>query len=137
MNLRIPMNKQDIDYLKEYYKYDEYSPSKLTRIKKTYKNAKLGQVGSQDNKGYWQIRFKGKVVRIHRLIWLFFNAQIENNMVIDHINRLKSDNTIDNLRLVTPSENVINRDLLSNNKSGYNGISWDKVNLRWRVVIRR
>lgn len=62
------MDKQDIEYLRQHYEYDKNSPSKLSRIKKTYKNSELGPVGCQDNNGYWQVRFRGKVVKIHKLI---------------------------------------------------------------------
>ena len=42
---------------------------------------------------------------LHRAVWEFYNGPKPNGMVIDHINRDRSDNRIENLRLATFSEN--------------------------------
>lgn len=42
---------------------------------------------------------------LHRQVWIYHNGDIPSGMVIDHIDRNKSNNQIENLRLVTPSEN--------------------------------
>jgi hypothetical protein len=45
---------------------------------------------------------------VHTLVYITFIGQIEENMVIDHINTNKFDNNISNLRLITKSENSKN-----------------------------
>lgn len=45
---------------------------------------------------------------IHRLLYLTFVGKIRKNMIIDHINRNKQDNNLNNLRMITQSENVKN-----------------------------
>ena len=44
----------------------------------------------------------------HRVIWYYFNGEIPEGMQIDHINGDKTDNRLENLRLVTPKENLNN-----------------------------
>jgi hypothetical protein len=128
------MKKEEIEYLRKHFAYSEESPSKLERVIKTTNTSKLGFVGCQDSNGYWQVRFLSKVVKVHKLIWFLFNDKITDGFVIDHIDRDKSNNFIGNLRVVTQSQNCLNSSVATNNKSGITGISWDKVNKKWRVV---
>jgi len=68
------------------------------------------------NKGYYRIGIrkdnKRNFFTIHRLIALTFIPNPENKPCIDHINRNKLDNRIENLRWVSNSEN-------NRNKTGY------------------
>lgn len=48
-------------------------------------------------------------VSAHRLVWISANGVIPEGLIIDHINRITVDNRIKNLRLVTPSGNMLNR----------------------------
>lgn len=54
--------------------------------------------------------------RAHRVIWMSVNGEIPIGMEIDHKNHDRSDNRIENLRLVTPSEQMQN----CNNKGSKN-----------------
>lgn len=45
--------------------------------------------------------------RGHRLVWETFNGDIPNGFEIDHIDNDKTNNRLDNLRLVTRSENML------------------------------
>ena len=54
----------------------------------------------------------------------------------DHINRNPLDNRKANLRSVSDSENMCNRSLFSNNKSGITGVYWDKSKNGWVANIR-
>lgn len=59
-----------------------------------------------------------------------------SDLIPDHINRIRSDNRKENLRLVTFVENCINVSRQSNNKSGYIGVTWDKTTNKWQATIR-
>ncbi|MDA6380520.1 HNH endonuclease signature motif containing protein [Escherichia coli] len=72
------------------------------------------------------IMINGKAYPAHRLAWLIVYGTMPDGF-IDHINRVRTDNRISNLRLVTHSENMQNRKIQKNNKSGYRGVSWDEV----------
>ena len=59
--------------------------------------------------GYRRISVNRKIYLLHRLIYETFNGKIENeSLVIDHINTVRDDNRLENLRLVTQSENMNN-----------------------------
>ena len=63
-----------------------------------------------------------KNYRMHRIIWMFFNGTFPIG-AIDHIDRNKTNNKIENLREVTVSENQQNQFLPKvNNRSGFIGV---------------
>ena len=68
---------------------------------------------------------------IHRLIALHYINNPENKRCVDHINRIKSDNRVENLRWVTHSENKQNQSKRVDNKSGHKYISYNKSRDRW------
>lgn len=78
-----------------------------------------------------------KRIPAHRLAWFIVYKEIPDQ--VDHINHVRNDNRIENLRNVSPTENGRNKDLCSDNKSGVNGVSWHKRDKRWRahIVIAR
>lgn len=72
--------------------------------------------------GYVVVGHGGKLHRAHHIVWLMFRGAIPVGMEIDHINGNRSDNRIENLRLVTKAENARNRRLPVNNSSGEIGV---------------
>jgi hypothetical protein len=73
------------------------------------KRIKVGSVaGCKNNLGYILIRIDGKIYLAHRLAWLYTHGDFPLNC-IDHINQIKDDNRICNLRDVTVSENMQNQ----------------------------
>lgn len=61
-----------------------------------------------DSHGYKMVRLvmdkKGKTYRVHRLVMLTFIGK--SDLFVDHINNIPNDNRLENLRYVTPKENV-------------------------------
>ena len=68
---------------------------------------------------------------IHRLIAEHYIPNPENKPCVDHINRDRLDNRVENLRWVTHSENNQNTGMSKNNTSGHKYISYDKCGDRW------
>lgn len=96
---------------------------------------KKGEVaGSVNNRGYLKISLNGDGYLSHRLAWLYVYGVWPNE--IDHINGVKTDNRIENLRNVTRTENQQNAKRRADNKSGFTGVCWDKASSRWVVQIR-
>lgn len=80
--------------------------------------------GSKNNCGYLNININNKTYYAHRLAWLYVYGEFPKH--IDHINHIRTDNRIANLRNVEHKENRRNSSLISTNKSGVNGVFWDK-----------
>jgi hypothetical protein len=55
---------------------------------------------------------------------------------VDHVNRNGLDNRRINLRPATVSQNQANRGPLSNNTSGYKGVSWNRGRHKWSAIIK-
>lgn len=60
--------------------------------------------------GYIIVMHNGKRTYAHRLAWILTHGSIPDGMVIDHINRIRHDNRLCNLRLVNAKGNAANRD---------------------------
>ena len=82
---------------------------------------------------------KEKSVKLHRLLAELFIPNPENKKFVDHINRIKTDNRIENLRWVNQSENMQNVPKLQRNKtnkpSKYKGVSWSTRGNKWVAFI--
>ena len=83
-----------------------------------------------DKNGYvWtKERVTQKTIRLHKLLCPDF-------IEVDHINKNKLDNRRNNLREVTRQENVINKPLFKNNRSGFTGVYWSKKDKSWYAQI--
>ena len=81
--------------------------------------------GSFDKDGYLIIKIKGKQFKAHRLAWFLYYGYFPNNE-IDHINRIRTDNRICNLREVSRQENIKNTTKKINPDTNSVGIYLDK-----------
>jgi len=119
--------------LKEVLNYSKATGIFRWAINKGQKT-KYGDVAGWADSGYTRIQIDGKSYRAHRLAWLYVYGGFPTNK-IDHINQIKSDNRIANLRDVTHTENLQNQKLYKTNTSGVVGVHWHKVWKRWEASI--
>ena len=62
----------------------------------------------QETTGYRIVRIRGKLYRVHRLVVEAFIPNSENKPTVDHINRIKDDNRVCNLRWASYKEQIAN-----------------------------
>ena len=118
------------DRLKELLHYDPETGVFTRRVSAGGKKA--GSIaGADHNMGYRQISIGGKLYLAHRLAWLYVHGEWPG-VCIDHINQVKNDNRIANLRDVPWGVNQENRTRKAN-KSGIAGVWLDKKKSLWRV----
>lgn len=88
-----------------------------------------------DGRGYCQAVVMLRHYNAHRIIWFYhYGAWPEGE--IDHINGIRTDNRLENLRAVSPYENCRNKPRRVDNKSGCSGVNWLEKNKKWRVRIQ-
>jgi hypothetical protein len=85
-------------------------------------------VGCETTAGYLVVRYDGKLHYVHRLIWLHVYGAWPVSE-IDHIDGNRRNNKLDNLREVTRSQNLHNKDM-----SG--GVYWSQRDKVWVATIQ-
>lgn len=86
--------------------------------------------------GYLQVMVDGKTYGAHCIIWEMHNGPIPDGMFIDHEDRIRSNNLLSNLRLVTRKVNNQNKGMQCNNTSGVTGVTLTKQAKPWTAQIR-
>lgn len=89
--------------------------------------------GGYDSRGYLKIRIDGVEYLAHRIAWLLIHGAWPNQ--IDHVNRNKSDNRIENLRDVNGSNNQWNKAVSSKNSTGTKGVCFDRKRGKWMALV--
>ncbi|EPZ5284511.1 HNH endonuclease signature motif containing protein [Cronobacter dublinensis] len=83
--------------------------------------------------GYRQValRLDGKQYQLkaHRVAWILEHGSIPDGLQVDHINGIREDNCLCNLRLVTQREN-------DQNRRKARGYGWNKGCSKWEAYIR-
>lgn len=112
------------EILREHFRY-EPETGHLFWAKPDSKNRRnlIDPIGFRDKDGYLvtctSLGGKPKNYRVHRLVWVYVHGQITNH--IDHINGIRDDNRLCNLREVTHQQNMMNR-VRHKSKSAFRGI---------------
>ncbi len=91
---------------------------------------------SADHASYWKGAVLGKTYRAHRVIWAMqTNRWPPEN--IDHIDRIKANNSWNNLRSASKSQNCANVASRKNSTSQYLGVSWVRSKGKWVAKIAK
>lgn len=91
---------------------DKYEVSSLGQVR----NIKTKKILKQhtNNRGYAAVSIDGTGIarnqRVHKLVVLTWYGEIPEGYEIDHINRIRTDNRLENLRVVSHTENMQNQD---------------------------
>jgi hypothetical protein len=104
---------------------------------KIYSKKYKKYIGSKTIAGYIEVLLCYNNIKIkglaHRIIYKKFFNEIPIDLQVDHINNNRSDNSINNLQLLTRKENMNKLSKYKNNKSGYVGVSYSKNTKKWAV----
>jgi hypothetical protein len=125
------LNQEEIRYF-FHYREDGCLLWKERRGRRVHVGDIAGCVGSS---GYLQIRLDGKTFQAHRLVWLYHHGYVPENQ-IDHIDRNKLNNMIDNLREVTRACNARNTSNPSTNTSGVKGVRLYIPTGKWVACVK-
>ena len=95
------------------------------------KEALIGRNGQ----GYKCGIIMGRRLKAHRVIFAMMSGRWPTDQ-IDHINGIRDDNRISNLRDVSKQENMRNACLPSHNTSGCVGVHWFGRTKKWHATIK-
>ncbi len=122
-----------VERVKELLDYDPETGVFTWKVDRGPKARKGDTAGWLEKSGYLNIRLGKKNYRAHRVAWAVFTGGWPE-LDIDHINGVRIDNRIANLRLATRSQNAQNlKKAMSNNKHGFLGVK--KNGNRWNASI--
>lgn len=92
---------------------------------------KAGSVAGTNHKGYLRIKIDGSLYLAHRVVWaMHYGSWPEIDL--DHVDRDRRNNRIDNLRMVDRSQSCVNREY-PHGESGIRGVSKHKCG--WQAAI--
>ena len=93
--------------------------------------------------GRWSVMHRGGIhyVRRNFLRKGAWTCELLHNLILgrkgtDHVNGIGTDNRKENLRAATHAENMQNRRLNVNSRSGYRGVSWISEMKKWRAEVQ-
>jgi len=138
----MPKPTEEMDeYIRENLRYDPETGHlwwiKLSENKSGMRNVDKPIGYSSKNYLRATIYFEGlnRGYYLHRLAW-FLHYGVWPDMQLDHINGVKDDNKIENLRPATSKENNRNRRSVKSSSSKYKGVGWSKEKQKWKSYIK-
>jgi len=120
--------------VRKLFDYDDrgYLIRKLTPTNRV----KVGDIaGCYCRDGYYKVMVNNRYYKVHTLIFLWHNGYLPEND-IDHINKCRSDNRIENLREASRSCNIFNSKMFSTNTSGVKGVTTDNTRNKFAAKIK-
>ena len=125
------MNSINSTRLREILNYD--SLTGIFTWKKSFHSPRIGKVaGTTIKRGYITVGIDKHIYRAHRLAWVYI-YDVWPSIGIDHINGIKTDNRIANLREATTSENMQNQ--YKSSGKGLLGTTFDQGKWNSRIVV--
>ena len=121
--------------LKELLDYDPKTGDFIWKVRTT-NSIEIGDIAGSFSHGYIQIGIYGVLYLAHRIAWLYEYGYFPENG-LDHKDRIRHHNWIDNLREASQQCNLRNTGNRKNNTSGVKGVCWDKDRNKWvaRIVV--
>ena len=129
------MSELTAERARELFSYDPVTGELRNRVGRGLRARAAAVAESFRPDGRLSISVDYRRYLVHRLIWLIVHGEWPPADV-DHIDNLRNDNRISNLRLATRSENNQNAKLHRSNSSGFHGVSQDKRRGKWSAQVQ-
>lgn len=109
------------------FRYDYETGVLYWRWRVNSRVPKTLEAGTQNkSNGYLYVKVHGRRYRVHRVVMLMCYGFYGEGLEVDHINHIRNDNRLVNLRFVTHGENTRNQSVSSKNTSGVTGVYFYK-----------
>lgn len=117
---------------------DSQSPSGLRWAETKKYNLAGKPAGSQRKDGYWEVRVNGSLHLAHRIIMsINLDRMLVETEIVDHINMVRWDNRIENLRVCSVSDNLCNRHAPQTSSTKVKGVTLNKKTGKYNVVCTK
>ena len=131
-----PRNDLTAEFVRSILDYNPDTGALSWKRSSDRRNSYAGKpITGVDGCGYIRVGICGHLYYAHRIIWLLMNGAWPSAQ-IDHVSGVRDDNSWNNLREATHTENIRNAKISTRNKSGKKGMSWHTHSNKWRVAIR-
>jgi hypothetical protein len=127
--------KQKIDFVKHYLDYNADIGVLIWKRARSNRAPAGSKAGCLNTTGYLVAQIDGQLMYCHHLAWVLHYNEWPSKEV-DHVNGVRNDNRIVNLRLASSNQNKFNMRLNVRNTSGVKGVSWDDVRKKWAVSVK-
>lgn len=111
------------------------TPRRLETVREWNKKNSGKNAAKKVTDGYLVVATHNRQFRAHRVAWAIFHGEWPSDQ-IDHINGVRDDNRISNLREVNNKQNSRNQRRRKTNKSGVTGVFWSDAHGMWLAQIR-
>lgn len=91
--------------------------------------------GDINEDGYLTIQINNRVYLAHRMAFVIMTGRQPTGKIVDHIDRVRTNNKWSNLRLATIAQNSANQSIRVDNQTGHKGVSFKKQTGRWLARI--
>jgi hypothetical protein len=129
-------NKESFRIICDYPKYFVSNFGRIMRVRNNSWEFTNGTI----SRGYYRVRLtnnnKTKSFRINRLVALSFIPNPKNLPIADHIDKIKSNNHVSNLRWCSYPQNAQNVNIRKDSTTGFKGVSMYKPTNQYRASIR-
>jgi len=120
--------------VKRLFNYDPITGILIWKVSLSNRVSVGDVIKGKDSDGYVVVRINKRTYQAQRIIWLWYYGYMPEGL-IDHKDRIKHHNWIDNLREASKSCNARNIGNHKNNTSGVKGVSYNKKDKRWVAYI--
>ena len=121
----------------ELFRYDYETGVLYWRWRVNSRVPKTLEAGTQrKSSGYLYVQVHGRLYPVHRIVMLMCYGFYGEGLEVDHINHVRNDNRLVNLRFVTHGENMRNKSVSSKSTTGVTGVDFSKAHKKYRARIR-